>query len=470
MNSESIGETPKILAVDDNDDGLFALESVLLQEGYRVVTASNGKDALRVAERELPDLIILDVNMPQMDGYETTEALRADPILRFVPVLLLTANDEIEDIVRGLEAGADDYIHKPFQSDELLARVRAGMRMQRLYRELEKTTTANQHLREQLAERSSFSQIIGKSAMMRDIYSLIERVKDATVPVLISGESGTGKELVARAIHFNGARRNEAFVVQNCSAFNENLLESELFGHVRGAFTGAMRDKRGLFEEANGGTFFLDEMGEMSLPLQAKLLRVLQDGTFIPVGDTRTKKVDVRIVAATNRHLEKMVKEGTFREDLYYRLNVVAIALPPLRDRRVDVPLLVDHFLEANAIKAGTARRAVTIEALRALCDYDWPGNIRQLQNEIERMVLMSEPGTTIGLESLSPTIRDEQRDAHKGKRLEGQLKDAVENLERAMIRSALEQNGNNKSVAAKNLGISRSSLISKVKLYGLES
>ncbi len=306
---------------------------------------------------------------------------------------------------------------------------------------------------------------------MQEVFSLIEKVSDSDVPVLISGESGTGKELVAQAIHYNSPRKANPLVVQNCSAFNENLLESELFGHVKGAFTGAIRDKQGLFETANGGSFFLDELGEMSPALQVKLLRVLQDGTFIPVGGNTIKKVDVRIIAATNRDLREMVSKGTFREDLYYRLNVVNIKLPPLRERRVDIPLLVDFFLSTNSQKSGREKKLVADDLLLVLSDYPWPGNIRELQNEVERLVLMSGTSKEITVDLISPHIfhkRDSQsEDALIAKT--GRLREAMDNLERQMITATLERLNGNKSEAARELGISRSNLISKVHSYGLD-
>jgi transcriptional regulator with PAS, ATPase and Fis domain len=340
------------------------------------------------------------------------------------------------------------------------------MRTQKLYSELRSVTRMNTELASRAAERHSFANLIGKSSSMRDIYALIEKVADSHVPILITGESGTGKELVASAVHYNSSRKGRAFVVQNCSAFNENLLESELFGHLKGSFSGAIRDKQGLFEVADGGTFFLDELGEMSVALQAKLLRVLQDGTFMPVGATKQRKVDVRVVAATNRNLQEMVSKGTFREDLFYRLNVVNIRIPPLRERKVDIPLLIEHFLRKHG--AGS-QKSVEQETLRILSDFDWPGNIRQLENEIERLILMAGKGELITPDLISPAILSHGKENARGRRVEGKLKDAVENLERNMILDTLEKLDWNKSEAAKVLGISRSNLIAKVQAYGLE-
>ncbi|MEZ4753387.1 MAG: sigma-54 dependent transcriptional regulator [Bdellovibrionota bacterium] len=348
-----------IVAADDDQEMLFGLESLLKKEGFNVFTAANGEDAFKLIEEENPDLILLDVMMPKLTGVDVTRKVKQDPVLRFIPLVLVTSKDSIEDILKGFEAGANDYIRKPYKPQELKARVYAALRTRSIYRELKESNTLNQQLIQQTSERSQFSNIIGKSASIREVFSLIEKVADSHVPVLVTGESGTGKELVSRALHFNSPRKAKPFIVQNCSAFNENLLESELFGHVKGSFTGAFKDKAGLFKAADGGTFFLDELGEMSPALQVKLLRVLQDGTFTPVGSTQLETVDVRIVAATNRDLKKMVVEGTFREDLYYRLNVVNIVLPALRERRVDIPLLVEHFLEQHSKKHGSELKSL---------------------------------------------------------------------------------------------------------------
>jgi two-component system, NtrC family, response regulator HupR/HoxA len=466
---ESSSANIKILAVDDNQEELFALENLLTLNGYKVLTAPNGRDALKVIEETLPDLVLLDVMMPEMSGYEATEVIKADPILRYIPVVLVTSKDDLEHVTKGFDLGADDYIKKPFRKEELLARINAVLRTRNLYLKLEQTENDNQRLKKQISDRYSFSNIIGKSSSMREIYALIEKIKEAEVPVLITGESGTGKELVANALHYNSPRKNKPFVIQNCSAFNENLLESELFGHVRGAFTGAVRDKKGLFEVADGGSFFLDELGEMSLALQVKLLRVLQDGTFTSVGDTKIKKVDVRVLAATNADLMEMVSKGKFREDLYYRLNVVSIQLPPLRERRVDIPLLISYFLDQICSKKGGKICRISEKALKILTDYDWPGNVRELQNEIERLVLMAGDEPEIGPDIISRNIMNRNQDNSRGRRVEGKLKDAIENLERNMILAALERLGWNKSEAARELGISRSNLIAKVQAYGLE-
>ncbi len=328
-------------------------------------------------------------------------------------------------------------------------------------------------LTREMAQRSAYGQIIGKSAPMRELYRFLDKVAGTDSTVLIEGENGTGKELVARAVHFNSRRARKPFVIQNCSALNDNLLESELFGHARGAFTGATGIKKGLFEVADGGTFFLDEIGDMSPALQVKLLRVLQEGTFIAVGSTQTKKVGVRVIAATNRDLTEMVERGQFREDLFYRINVIGVKLPALRERRDDIPLLVGHFLEKHARKGSKA--SLRPACLERLMDYNWPGNVRELENEIERLLVLQGEDAEIGEEFLSPRIRYEiYRDGEsplaRGQDSPGSgLPQAIERLERTMILDHLKQARWNKTKAAISLGISRRNLIRKVKTYELE-
>jgi transcriptional regulator with PAS, ATPase and Fis domain len=339
-----------------------------------------------------------------------------------------------------------------------------------LYIEVEKREDRIRELNKELGSRYKYDNMIGKSKSMQALYSLLDKIKTADSTVLIQGENGTGKELIAKSIHYNSPRKDKAFVIQNCSAFNDNLLESELFGHVKGSFTGAIKDKKGLFEVADKGTFFLDEIGDTSPQMQVKLLRVLQEGTFTPVGSTEMRKVDVRIVAATNRNLREMVEKGTFREDLYYRLNVINIRVPPLRERKEDIPLLTEFFLQKTCEQAGVARKVLTKRALELLYDYPWPGNVRELQNEIERVVVLAGQEQKISPEMLSPKIIEQtQNNKHQGSRLQGKLKDAMEDLERDMIREGLRRTGWNKSRLAKELGISRAGLIMKVEKYGLD-
>lgn len=342
---------------------------------------------------------------------------------------------------------------------------------------LEITSRENRikELNKELGSRYKYDNMIGKSKPMQNLYALLDKIKSADSTVLIQGDNGTGKELIAKAIHYNSHRKDKTFVIQNCSAFNDNLLESELFGHVKGSFTGAIRDKKGLFEIADKGTFFLDEIGDTSPTMQVKLLRVIQEGTFIPVGAVEPRRVDVRIIAATNRNLKEMVESGTFREDLYYRLNVINIRVPPLRERKEDIPLLAEFFLtksqsSGSAEAAAAARKILTKRALEKLYDYAWPGNVRELQNEMERLVVLSGVEAKITADMLSPKILEAaEKGKVQGARIHGKLKDALEDLEREMIKEGLRRTGWNKSKLAKELGISRAGLIMKVEKYGLD-
>lgn len=324
-------------------------------------------------------------------------------------------------------------------------------------------------LSKELSVRYRFDSMIGKSAPMQELYRLLERVCDSDATILIQGSNGTGKELIAKALHYNSKRKAKPFLVVNCGAFNENLLESELFGHIKGAFTGAIKDKKGLFEAANGGTLFLDEIGDTSMPMQVKLLRVLQEGTFTPVGSTEVRKSNVRVLAATNKPLPDMVKSGEFREDLYYRLNVINIQVPMLKDRKEDIKILVDHFLEKYAKNNKTPKKALDKSCLEKLMNHDWPGNVRELENEVERLCVLAGDSKELLEEYLSPRIRDTSDQKFPGLRVSGNLKDALESLEKQMILEGLEKTGWNKSRLAKELGISRAGLITKVNKYQLE-
>jgi len=325
-------------------------------------------------------------------------------------------------------------------------------------------------LRKELGARYGFDSMIGKSGVMQAMYRMLERVAISDATVLIQGENGTGKELIAKAVHYNSQHRGTKFLVVNCGAFNENLLESELFGHIKGSFTGAVRDKKGLFEEADGGTLFLDEVGEMSMAMQVKMLRVLQEGTFTPVGSTQVRKSNARVLAATNRDLAAMVKQGTFREDLFYRLNVINVTVPPLRDRKEDIPLLVDHFLAAFGKQVNKPAKTLSVACMEDLLNHEWPGNVRELENEIERLCVLAGDDKEISNDFLSPRIKDSVAKSPNAQyRLDGKLKDALEDLEKEMIRQGLERTRWNKSKLAKELGISRAGLIMKVEKYGLE-
>jgi two-component system, NtrC family, response regulator HupR/HoxA len=325
-------------------------------------------------------------------------------------------------------------------------------------------------LNKELGSRYKYDSMIGKSKAMQSLYALLDKIKSADSTVLVQGENGTGKELIAKSIHYNSSRKDKPFVIQNCSAFNDNLLESELFGHTKGSFTGAHKDKKGLFELADKGTFFLDEIGDTSPQMQVKLLRVLQEGTFTPVGGLEMRKVDVRIIAATNRDLRAMVEDGSFREDLYYRLNVINLRVPPLRERKEDIPLLSEFFIEVACKKAGLPKRVLTKRALEKLYDYPFPGNVRELQNEMERAVVLSGTEAKILADMLSPKVLETNEAAKvQGARVAGSLKDAIEDLEKDLIKEGLRRTGWNKSKLAKELGISRAGLIMKVEKYGLD-
>lgn len=325
-------------------------------------------------------------------------------------------------------------------------------------------------LARELGQRYGFDNMIGKSGPMQELYRLLDRVCDSDTTVLIQGENGTGKELIAKALHYNNTKRkSKKFLIVNCGAFNENLLESELFGHIKGSFTGAVKDKKGLFEAANGGTLFLDEVGDTSMPMQVKLLRVLQEGTFTPVGSTEIKKSNVRVLAATNKNLVEMVKSNEFREDLYYRLNVINILVPALRERKEDIPTLADHFLGKFSASTGTSKKTITKACLETLLNHDWPGNVRELENEIERLCVLAGDFAEVTGEFLSPRIKEASKKSFPGLRVNGNLKDALEELEKQMILEGLERTGWNKSKLAKELGISRAGLITKVAKYQLE-
>jgi len=385
-----------ILVVDDEKNYLVVMEALLAEEGYEVLTAARVQEALEIAASHDLDLVITDMRMPEMDGMEFLDRLRGKhPEL---PVIMMTAYATVEKAVEAMKRGAFDYITKPFKNDELKLTVKKAIEMHRLVRE-------NRMLSQELQERFQFANIVGKSKAMRQVFEVIAKVAQTRASVLITGESGTGKELIARAIHFNSPRRDKPFVSINCSALPETLLESELFGHERGAFTGAYTQRKGRFELAHGGTLFLDEVGDMSPALQVKLLRVLQEMSFERVGGTRTLSVDVRLVAASNRDLRQQVAAGHFREDLYYRLKVVHIEVPPLRERRDDIPLLVQHFLKKTATANDLPRKKINPEALKILYNYPWSGNVRELENVIERTVILCD-GDEIGPEDLPEEIR----------------------------------------------------------------
>jgi DNA-binding NtrC family response regulator len=448
-----------ILLIDDDESLRRVIEYHLRDEGYRVLTAPDGRTGLEQFQAEPVDLVLTDIRMPEMDGMELLTRLKAmQPEL---PVVVLTAHGTIDSAVEAMKLGAFDYLTKPFSRDQLKGAVRKALEVGDLKRE-------NRRLREVVAERFSFAHMIAASRAMRTVTEMAARVAQSDATVLLVGESGTGKELLAKGIHFHSARARQPFVTVNCAATPEPLLESELFGHRRGAFTGAVADKPGKFELATGGTIFLDEVGDLPLVLQVKLLRVLQEREIDKVGDPRPIKVDVRVIAATNRDLERMIADGTFREDLYYRLAVVSIRMPALRERADDIPLLVDHFLDKHCGRLGRPRPAVEKAVYSTLNLYSWPGNVRELENVIERALVLDRDGV-IGLDDLPERVR--AREERLGNvRIE--LPDegiSLEAVEREIIAAALEKHDWNQTRAAQYLGITRSTLLYRMQKFGIE-
>ena len=450
----------RILVVDDEENVLHFLSRLLEDEGYAVETARRAEE-VRTRDWEVPlDLAIIDLRLqPGEDGITLLHLIRERAPQ--ASTVLMTAYGSIESAVAAMRAGAYDYVTKPFRAEEILKVVTKALEQRQLQREVLR-------LRREVERRYSFANLIGKSQALQEVFHQIEQVAASRGTVLISGESGTGKELVAKAIHYNSPRANGPFVVIDCAAIPETLQESELFGHAKGAFTGAIVTKRGLFEEADGATLFLDEVGELRPPTQATLLRVLQDGTFRRVGDTRTLRVDVRIIAATNKDLAEAVRTGQFREDLYYRLKVVPIHLPPLRQRREDIPLLADHFLQHSVAQARAEVRRITPEGLDLLLRYPWPGNVRELENTIERALLFCEDDA-IGPGHLPAEIRDQTETIRLGLSPDSLcLREALDRMtremERSLIRRALDRARGNRTQAARLLGISRRALLYKLK------
>ncbi|MGZ3711059.1 MAG: sigma-54 interaction domain-containing protein [Bdellovibrionota bacterium] len=376
----------------------------------------------------------------------------------------LNAND-VEKAVEGLKAVTDANLHYMQELVQLVSQ-----EIETLHQEISSREERINALNKELGVRYRYDNIIGKSKPMQDCYTLLDKIKNSDSTVMISGENGTGKELIARAVHYNSPRKDKVFLTINCAAFNENLLDSELFGHVKGAFTGAVKDKKGVFEASDKGTIFLDEIGDMTGTMQVKLLRVLQEGTILPVGATEARKVDVRVLTATNKDLKAMVESGEFREDLYYRINVINVHVPALRDRKEDIPVLIEHFIAKGCEEKGIPLKRLAKRAMEKVFDYAWPGNVRELQNEMERLLVLTGDEQIIPVEILSPRIREfGEHTKVQGVRVAGKLKDALEELERTMIKEGLKRTNWNKSRLAKELGISRAGLIMKVEKYGLD-
>jgi DNA-binding NtrC family response regulator len=450
-----------ILVVDDSTSAIKAVRLRLTAAGHQVIEATSGPEALQKLDTVDPDLILLDVVMPGMDGYEVCRRIKERQKADFVPVIMVTARTETESIVRAFEQGADEYIAKPFDPLELTARVNSMLRIRRMYQE-------NTHLRREIAGQHC-NDLIGQSPAMSQIFQLLPKVMDSDVTVLLTGESGTGKETIARCIHYHGQRQNKPFVAVNCGALSEGLLESELFGHKKGAFTGATEDRAGLFETADSGSLLLDEICETSPGMQVKLLRALQEREIIRVGETQVRSIDVRIIATANHDLEGEVAAGRFREDLYYRLSIFPIHLPPLRQRREDIPLLAARFLEQRTAASDKRVSGFTPETLDTLTIYDWPGNVRELENEIERALVLLPPGEPIALEHLSEKLRSNKR-ARCARRREGKLRDIIAEVEGELIQKAFATFAGNRTRMAEHLGISRYTLLQKIKQHGIDS
>jgi two-component system response regulator HydG len=448
---------PKILIVDDEPAHCRMLEAVLKTENYETQRAEDGKSAIEAVTARFYDLILMDIRMNRVGGIEALQKIKE--ISPDIPVVMMTAYASVDTAVKAMKSGAYDYLTKPLDIEELKLLVAKALRHHQLEKE-------NVLLKEQLRRRFDFSNIIGRSRSMQDLLETVAMVAPTEATVLLQGESGTGKELIANAIHQNSPRRNHPFIKINCAALPETLLESELFGHEKGAFTGATSRRQGRFHLAHRGSILLDEIAEMSTTTQSKVLRVLQEREFEPVGSSETVKVDTRIIAATNKHLQEEVKANRFREDLYYRINVVNITVPALRKRREDIPLLVDFFLKHYAEKNHRHLKGVTPKAMDSLMRYGWPGNIRELENVVERAVIMGR-GDFItpqefpsALKNLAPESMEDKQELPAGK--------SLREMEKAMILRTLEETGGNRTRTAEILGISRRTLQLKLKDYGV--
>jgi two-component system response regulator PilR (NtrC family) len=452
----------KILVVDDEKSMCDFLEIMLQKEGYEVTSTTSGEKALELLDNNLYSMILTDIKMPGVDGFVVLR--KAKEVSPDSVVIMITAYGSPEGAVTAIKEGAYDYVTKPFRVEEVKLTIKKALERSNLIKE-------NIRLRQAVEERYKFWNLIGKSSKMQRVYELVEKVAQTKANVLITGESGTGKELVAKAIHYNGVRKDGSFVTLNCGAIPENLLESELFGHMKGSFTGAIANKRGLLEMAEGGTLFMDEIGELPLPLQVKLLRVIQEREFKRVGGTDDIKVNVRIISASNQDLQQKVAHGSFREDLFYRLNVIQIKIPPLRERKEDITLLMNHFVQKYSTETGKKIEGITPEAMELLVSYDFPGNVRELENIIERSITL-ETTSTITERHIRSYLNE--RTISKGTPPsleipeEGiDLNKVVEDLEKAFILKALEQTGGIKKKAAEILGMNFRAMRYKLAKYG---
>jgi two-component system, NtrC family, response regulator PilR len=454
-------EKGTVLVIDDEEVMREILDSLLAQDGYRVKLASSGSEGLEIASREPVDLAILDVMLPDQSGIDVLEELKkTDPE---IVVAMITAFASVETAIEAMKRGAFDYVTKPFKNDEVRVVVANGMRQRRLVDE-------NRTLKEALHDRQRFDVLVGKASRMQEVYSLIQQVAPSKSTVLITGESGTGKELAAKAIHNHSSRKQKPFVTVNSGSLPPDLLESNLFGHVKGAFTGAVSPKKGLFEIADGGSIFLDEIGTVPLETQAKLLRVIQEREFMRLGGVDVIRVDVRIIAATNSDLKSLVEEGSFREDLYYRLNVINVFLPPLRQRKEDIPLLAQHFLKKYGEENGRNGLQLSSEAVQSLLDYDWPGNVRELENVIERAVVLAD-GAVINRRLIPEHVRSgpQFRLPQVVVPEEGiSFRDTVTGFEKRLIESSLKTSGGVQKKAAQLLGLKPTTLNEMIKRYNI--
>jgi len=450
----------RILIVDDEENFRHLLSVILIKEGYEVETASNGEEGLRKAVTSPFDQILCDIRMPRMDGLEFLKEIQKTEVE--TTIIVMSAYGTVDIAIEAMKLGAYDYISKPFKPDEIILTLRKAEEREQLRRE-------NQLLRREVTKEYSFENIVSKNEKMQKLFDVIKKVSQFKSTVLITGESGTGKELVARALHYNSDRSQNPFIPVNCGAIPENLLESELFGHVKGAFTDAIRTKKGLFEEADRGTLFLDEIGELPAQLQVKLLRVLQDGEIRKIGESKSIQIDVRIVAATVKDLSREVNESRFREDLFYRLNVLPIHIPPLRERKEDIPLLIQHFIGKHNQLMNKNVAGIDHKALEALMNYKWYGNVRELENTIERAIVLADK-SNIEVENLPLEIQEFKEEVHPEPLPDEEysIKKASKTLEINLIKKALKKTKGNHTHAAKLLEISHRALLYKIKEYGI--
>jgi len=450
---------PSILVVDDEEDILLLYKNLLKNE-YNLTVTKSGADAVRKASEKHYDLVILDVIMPEMNGMEVLKKIKE--IDGSIDVIMVTASKEVKPAVDCLKFGAFDYIIKPFEVEDLLSTIRKALERRKILME-------NLYLKQALDERASMGELIGKDDKIRKIYDIIEHISDSDSTVLITGESGTGKEIVAETIHKKSKRANKPYVIVNCAAIPENLLESEMFGHERGSFTGALDRHLGKFELASGGTIFLDEIGEMPMAMQVKLLRAVQEGAIERVGGEKSIPIDIRIIAATNIDLKKAIQDKKFREDLYYRLNVIPINIPPLRDRSEDIPLFINYFLAKYNKELNKDIKYMSGEALKVFEEYSWPGNIRELENLIERIVTLSKDDHIDTAHLPKDIIHSKANNNGTFSLEEGSLMKAVRNFEKKIINEALRYCNGNQTNTAKTLGVHRTTLISKLEAYGIK-